>query len=460
MLNSSMSRRDALKNVLTKLAVGAASLPVVEAMSQGVIRANPLQAAQPEFESLVRARIPKESLFLHLGNTLGSMIELEDGSLLSVSSSGRSISSDGGTTWTAPEPLRDVKGRELPRRPENLVRLKSGGVGGFFHIAGEETKYGLSPWFSRSDDGGKSWSQFVRVGEPYNNAVMHDAIVTSKGRIVLPVYKLVGKVARQKGRALYRDRLVRVGHHSYELFFTYCWVYYSDNEGETWHTNKGKGVWGTGGELLVTLDYGAGGHYRCNEPVVAEVSPDHLLMFLRTPLGRLYQSWSDDDGTSWSRPEPTALASSLAPAALERIPGTDDLLAIWNQASAAEIEMGLQRFRLSSAVSKDGGATWKHGRNVFFQKEDDVTYVEPPPIRAYRAMEHAPRLAPNDLIATYPWVSFWKDRTIIRHRCEEISRLDWETYNRNYDRKSGSPEIELGISTSACIGLPTAWFYG
>ena len=106
---------------------------------------------------------------------------------------------------------------------------------------------------------------------------------------------------------------------------------------------------------LLTLDTSAGGHYSCEEPSIAEVSPGNLLLFHRTPVGRLFQSWSSDNGTTWSLPEPTALASSRAPAALMRIPGTDDLLTIWNQASADEIERGLQRHRLTSAISKDGG---------------------------------------------------------------------------------------------------------
>ena len=207
----------------------------------------------------------------------------------------------------------------------------------------------------------------------------------------------------------------------------------------------------------MTLDYSAGGHYRCNEPVVAEVSPDHLLMILRTPLGRFYQSWSADDGTSWSRPEPTTLASALAPAALGKIPGSDDLLIIWNQASADEIQRGMQRHRLSSAVSKDGGATWRHTGNVFsiFLNDGDTDKVELSPIKPYRALEHAPRLPPNDLEGTYPFLSFWKDTAIISFMCRERAFYI-------IDPEKGEDEFpggERGITTSVCVGLPIPWFY-
>lgn len=480
MSNFSISRREILKSLMLGTAAGS------------VLHTIPLQAAQqvanmdPNFVSLVRSCTPKESLFLHLGDGLGSMLELKDGSLLTVTMSGRSTSPDGGRTWSEPEPVRDLEGHELQGKVRHLLRLKSGGIGGFYGGQSDRNqKYGISPWFGRSDDEGKTWSKPVKVGEPYNNAVMHDAIVTSRGRIVVPVYKLLGKGIREKGKALFGDQVALVGHHGYELFFTYCWVYYSDDEGKTWHTNEGKGIWGAGGELFVTLDYSAGGHYRCNEPVVAEVSPDHLLMFLRTPLGRLYQSWSKDDGTSWSRPEPTTLASALAPAALERIPGSNDLLVIWNQSSADEIERGMQRHRLSSAISKDGGTTWKYGRNVFsiFQKEGDINHVQPPPIRPYRAMEHAPRLPPNDLEGTYPSVDFGKDRVIIRFTCRNRAFYLYDAEGKTgYDpphlsaaerqraegvfsipAKWASPS-NLGkgrasVSTTACVGLPISWFY-
>ena len=413
-----------------------------------------------DFAALVRSCIPEESLFLHLDNNLyaGGMIELADGSLLNVSAAGRSVSADGGQTWTQPTPILDEDGQPLNVVLGHLLHLPSGGIGAFHRGEGSGgEQYGMSPWFCHSADGGQTWSRSVKVGEPYNNAVLHGATITSRGRIVAPVYKLIGQTVREKGRALFGDDIALVGHHGYEHFFTYCWVYYSDDEGRTWRTNEGKGVWGAGGELFATLDYSAGGHYRCNEPVVAEVSPGHLLMLLRTPLGRLYQSWSSDDGKTWSMPEPTALASALAPANVQRIPGGDDLLVVWNQSSADEIERGMQRHRLSSALSRDGGATWERGGNVFALKRGDRTFVEPPPIKPYRALEHAPRLPPNDLEGTYPLVSFWKDRALVRYLCRERAFYICDGEGKTgYDLPAG----KRGASTGICIGLPISWFYG
>ena len=126
MKNSSVSRRDALKTLLLGTAAGSAlrgiPLPAAEA-------ASPID---PRFVSLVRARVPEENLFLPLGKTLGSMIEMKDGNLLSVSFAGRCISSDGGESWSEPEALRHVGGQKVRGGLKYLIRLKSGGLGAFF----------------------------------------------------------------------------------------------------------------------------------------------------------------------------------------------------------------------------------------------------------------------------------------------------------------------------------------
>ena len=227
----------------------------------------------------------------------------------------------------------------------------------------------------------------------------------------------------------------------------------------TWHVSEGKGVHGGGGELFITLDYGAGGAHSCEEPVVTDVSPGHLLMFHRTGLGRFYQSWSADDGANWTQPEPTSLATAQAPAALRHIPGTDDLLLIWNQSSADEIWRGRQRHRLSSAISRDGGATWQHGRNVFSVEDGDgvTTRIEAPPIEYYRAMEHSPRQPPGDLVGTYPYLAFWRDRAIVTFRCFDRSRylLDAPLPQRPQSLSAA----QAGRAVCVSVGLPISWFY-
>ena len=424
------------------------------------------------FEERVRECVPSEATYVNIeaSKNSRSMLELGDGSLLGVRGATGSLSGDGGMTWSEPEALMQADGSEMEGSLRHLARLKSGHIGAFWsepgRDGGRERQYQQSEWFRVSEDDGKTWSESYRVSEPYNNAVIHnEAAVTSNGRIVASTYNLVGKTLRGGSlgigpttRAMFGDKIARVGAHGYEHFFTYCWAYYSDDEGRTWSANDGKGKWGAGGELFVTLDFSAGGHWRCNEPAIAEVSPDHLLMLMRTPLGRFYQSWSSDNGTIWSHPEPSSLATALAPAAMTRLPGTGDLLVIWNQASPDEIEKGLQRHRLSAAISKDGGTTWLRSRNIFsVYGEHDRTYVEPPPIQNYRAVELSPRIPLNDIQGTYPFISLWKDQVIVRFGSSDRAfHIADPVGTRRYDQR---PESARGHTGSVQISLPLAWFY-
>ena len=91
---------------------------------------------------------------------------------------------------------------------------------------------------------------------------------------------------------------------------------------------------------------------RTAEPTVEEVAPGHLLMFMRTELGRLFQSWSADDGETWTAPQPTLLAAPNAPAQLRRIPVTGDLVVVWSQASEEDVERGVGHTNAPTSMQK------------------------------------------------------------------------------------------------------------
>jgi hypothetical protein len=132
-------------------------------------------------------------------------------------------------------------------------------------------------------------------------------------------------------------------------------------------------------------------------------------------------------------------------------------MVIWNQSLSDEVHRSLQRHRLTAAISKDGGATWRHHKNVFsiFYQEDDLTYVEPPTIQPYRALEHAPRLPPNDVEGTYPTLTFWKDHAIIQHLCREREYYIEDEQGQTGHERGQDPSV----STQVLYALPISWFY-
>ena len=104
-----------------------------------------------------------------------------------------------------------------------------------------------------------------------------------------------------------------------------------------------------------------------------------------------------------AEPELTALKGTAAPVSISRIPGTGDLLAIWNHNPGAS-----KRNPLTAAISKDEGESWQQFRNL----ED----------------------AANDAWA-YPAVTWVEDRALI-----------------TYFNYSGGLSLQLRI-------LPASWFY-
>jgi hypothetical protein len=94
-------------------------------------------------------------------------------------------------------------------------------------------------------------------------------------------------------------------------------------------------------------------------------------MLLRTNHDYLYQSFSSDDGMSWSAMSPTSIDASSSPAIVKRLK-SGRLVLLWNRlwldgqtdgvrrntVDAAERQASWQREELAIAFSDDDGKTW------------------------------------------------------------------------------------------------------
>ena len=83
-------------------------------------------------------------------------------------------------------------------------------------------------------------------------------------------------------------------------------------------------------------------------------------MTLRTQLGSIFLSYSDDGGETWSLAQTTGLKAPESGTCLRRISGTNNLLLVWNDGiyDPGHHHYG-RRTPLSLAVSKDEGKSWK-----------------------------------------------------------------------------------------------------
>lgn len=384
-----------------------------------------------------------------------TFVNLDDERIMHWAGNAYAVSEDGGLTWSEMTRAQDEAGNSISS--ESVVNLDKG-IGVVSRVRPQgDPPIGGELLFYRSLDNGKSWEQPVRIDTNHHlpHMLQNAAQRLSSGRIIIPVYSDLRPTQPKTGprqppfvgALLQTGQWVSTSAHFYDPSQGACWVIYSDDEGGTWRPNRG-------GMLFPWTDWEIGVH-AAYEPVLTEIVPGKLLMFVRTWLGRLYQSVSEDNGETWTPPSPTDLAADHSPAALATIPDTGHLICIWSQHGEDEIKAGKVRTRLSSAVSRNSGLLWE-----FFQNVESIypeTRVPPGPIRPCRpeesylaSYEHCQTWNPRHVQTlpahygrwSYPSLHVTGDRALIAHT--------YSKYDDDGIRHGGS---RLKV-------LPLEWFYG
>ena len=282
----------------------------------------------------------------------GSIVALRDGSLLfavtqfmgggSDFSQARIVarrSSDGGRTWKAQRVLQENVGRRnvMSATLRRLGDHADAPLALFYLVKNGYDD--LDAYLRVSRDDGQTFSDPVLITDAPGYHVMNNDRVTrlTGGRLLAPV-------------ATTAD--VRKVNH----FTSYCFL--SDDNGATWRKGKGQ------------VDAARRG---AMEPEVLELNDGRVLMIVRTQLGHIAASYSDDGGDTWSAPRDWGVKAPEAPATLRRIPSTGDLLLIWNNTYTADAGHGGRRTPLTAAVSGDEGRSWQHLRDL--ETRDDQSYA-------------------------------------------------------------------------------------
>ncbi len=278
-------------------------------------------------------------------NSEGDFVTLKDGRILFVYShyvgnsggdhdpaylAGR-ISENGGKSWSS-EDLKILENEgTMNVMSVSLLRMNNGEIA-LFYLRKNSTTDCL-PMVRFSKDEASTWSDPIScIGDKTGYFVLNNSrvIQLKNGRILLTVHLYKTPAGSQlKNGSL--------------------WSYYSDDNGRTW----------TSGVEVANPN-----NFLTQEPGVVELKNGDIQMYIRSDIGFLCTSLSQDRGVTWSPVAKSNIKSPVAPVSVKRILSTGDLLMVWNNNGGEDPQIKGKRTPLTLAISKDEGKSWGNIRNI------------------------------------------------------------------------------------------------
>ncbi len=397
--------------------------------------------------------------FTNITSAEGSaLVEDEDGTIRLYEGKQYRTSTDGGQSWSTPQPVNYPEIGSTQGLA--CLRLQSGTLAACYR---RRIGDGQEPFhMALSEDNGQTWEgpyPMNLLGNPYYDTI----IELSSGRLLAPSRTCFGNANHPGLRYLeasswgtWQGLRVQVSGHYHYPEIDIAAVSFSDDGGRTWKQPEDKLMGWFDAEGIPN---GRGGVTACDEPSIAETADGRVLFFARSTVGRIVQSYSSDEGETWTAVRPSELANSYSPPRLRRIPQTGDLMCVWNQVSREEIRRGYRRGRLSVAISRDSGESWENFKTLEVSEGiEDVARIAPEyPLTPVVALPEVGQLPKGFATFDYPNVRFAQDKVYIM-------------YSRSWIAPSANPEEALTLgerkqSTAVKPGesvlriYPLEWFY-
>ncbi len=266
-------------------------------------------------------------------------------------------SSDGGATWQGPRVAFDIDYNQhgfIPFTPRGTERIYAFGTQAVWddeRINGLKTANGLHEnapiGFRYSDDNGHTWSDVTLI-DPANDPGFRGMSVMRMCETDAGAWLLGSHEADW----------------SYKPLMTRQYILRSEDGGQTWNVApyKRHGGW-------CVPQYN-----RMDEGRPISLGNGHVFLMTRTSEGHLWGLWSEDDGRTWTHPQPTPLVHPDAPPMLFHLSDGKTLVAFhhnrysdfnYTGLSTVKSEVMKDRSEVWLATSEDGGHTWSEPRFVF-----------------------------------------------------------------------------------------------
>lgn len=148
-------------------------------------------------------------------------------------------------------------------------------------------------------------------------------------------------------------------------------IQYTDDGGLTWRESESKLI------APCYADFNGSNEGAC-EPSIEQLDDGRIWMLMRTQAGFLYESYSDDNGTSWQKAVASRFNTSTGPPNIMRHEN-GWLVVTWNNCEMPPRHQGEGvyggRDALHIAVSDDEGRTWRGFREIYLdhRRNDNPT---------------------------------------------------------------------------------------
>ncbi len=263
------------------------------------------------------------------------------------------VSYDEGETWSDRKILFEKPFGSINIMCLSFIRMNNDDIGAFYIVKNNDGTDKIV--FTRSDDEGKTWSEPIScldcldVQDYY--VLNNDRVIKlDNGRIILPMAR-------------------HTIHGGFENFAPGVICFFvSDDDGNTWYKTET--------EFPCPFKNNIDGY---EEPGLYVFSDGKIWCYIRTDIGFQFEAFSEDNGITWTFPEPNMFFSSACSPMLVKDCGKYTV-AVFNPIPEHSLRKDSEpwgRTPYVIAVSDDGGVTFEKDRLFYLEDDLDNGYCYP-----------------------------------------------------------------------------------